>query len=75
LEPACDALIARLELLLNRCDMPRSLADCGVPRSAIPMLAAEAARQWTAGFNPRKVEVNDFVSLYEAAFEARGEGA
>ncbi len=75
LEPACDALIARLELLLNRGGMPRSLADCGVPRSAIPMLAAEAARQWTAGFNPRKVEASDFEALYEAAFESRGEGA
>jgi alcohol dehydrogenase len=75
LEKACDALVARLELLLNRGGMPRSLADCGVPRSAIPMLAAEAAKQWTANFNPRKVEVTDFVALYEAAFEPRGAGA
>jgi alcohol dehydrogenase len=75
LEKACDALVARLELLLNRGGMPRSLADCGVPRSAIPTLAAEAAKQWTANFNPRKVDVADFVALYEAAFEARGDGA
>ena len=75
LEKACDALVARLELLLNRGGMPRSLAECGVPRSAIPMLAAEAAKQWTANFNPRKVEVTDFVALYEAAFEPRGAGA
>jgi len=75
LETACAALIARLELLLNRGGMPRSLADCGVPRSAIPLLAAEAAGQWTAGFNPRKVGANDFVALYESAFEPRGEGA
>lgn len=75
LESACEALIARLELLLNRGGMPRSLVDCGIPRSAIPTLAAEAARQWTANFNPRKVEVEDFVALYEAAFEPRGDGA
>ncbi len=75
LEKACDTLVARLELLLNRGAMSRSLADCGVPRSAIPMLAAEAAKQWTASFNPRKVEVADFVALYEAAFVPRGEGA
>lgn len=75
LESACEALIARLELLLNRGGMPRSLADCGVPRTAIPGLAAEAARQWTANFNPRKVEVADFVALYEAAFKPRGDGA
>ncbi len=75
LESACEALIARLELLLNRGGMPRSLADCGIPRTAIPGLAAEAARQWTANFNPRKVEVADFVALYEAAFKPRGDGA
>ena len=75
LESACDALIARLELLLNCGSMPRSLADCGVPRSAIQALAIEAAKQWTAGFNPRKVEACDFEALYEAAFQPRGEGA
>lgn len=75
LQSACEALIARLERLLNRGGMPRSLGDCGVPRSAIPMLAAEAARQWTATFNPRKVTMADFVGLYEAAFEPRGDGA
>jgi alcohol dehydrogenase len=63
-----EALVEQLERLLRVASMPRSLADCGVPRSAIPMLAEEAARQWTAGFNPRKVTVDDFLSLYEAAF-------
>ncbi len=75
LASACDALVARLERLLNHGGMPRSLGDCGVPRDAIPMLAAEAARQWTANFNPRKAEVPDFVALYTAAFEIRGDGA
>ena len=31
-------------------------------------LAEEAARQWTAGFNPRRVTKADFARLYEAAF-------
>jgi alcohol dehydrogenase len=75
LETARDALVARLEALLNQAGMPRSLADCGVPRSMIPTLAQEAAQQWTAGFNPRKVSAEDFVRLYEAAFEPRGDGA
>jgi len=63
-----DFLVARLEALLNLAGMPRSLADCGVKFSSIPMLAAEAAQQWTAGFNPRPIEKSDFVKLYEAAF-------
>ena len=71
LEEALEALIAHLESLLNIAEMPRSLADCGVQPSMIPILAEEATRQWTAGFNPRKVSVADFVELYEAAFEPR----
>jgi alcohol dehydrogenase len=51
--------------------MPRSLAELGVKRDSIPVLAEEAARQWTAGFNPRQVSKSDFVGLYEAAFESR----
>jgi alcohol dehydrogenase len=72
---AVDALIARLEHLLNGAGLPRSLAGAGVKRDAIPMLAREAARQWTAGFNPRAVTVADFEQLYEAAFTERGDGA
>jgi alcohol dehydrogenase class IV len=71
LEEALEALIAHLESLLNIAEMPRSLADCGVQPSMIPLLADEAARQWTASFNPRKVSVADFIGLYEAAFEPR----
>jgi alcohol dehydrogenase len=73
-EPALDALVARLESLLNLAQMPRSLADCGVKPSQIKILAAEAAKQWTAGFNPRSISEKDFAKLYEAAFEPRGKG-
>jgi alcohol dehydrogenase len=55
--------------------MPRSLAAAGVKRDAVPDLAREAAQQWTASFNPRKLSVADFEALYQAAFEERGEGA
>jgi len=34
----------------------------------IPTLAEEAAKQWTATFNPRTITARDFVRLYEAAF-------
>lgn len=64
-------LAARLDELLNLAGIPRSLADCGVNPSAIPQLAVEAAKQWTAGFNPRPVGEKDFVKLFEAAFEPR----
>jgi alcohol dehydrogenase len=66
-EHAWQALITRLEMLLTLAGFPKSLAECGVERSAIPVMAAEAARQWTAGFNPRPVTEADFTQLYEAA--------
>lgn len=73
-EEAVEALIARLNKLLNIAEMPRSLAECGVNRELIPTLAEDAAKQWTATFNPRKIAAADFVGLYEAAFELRGDG-
>jgi alcohol dehydrogenase len=69
-DQARDALISRLEILLDLARMPRALEKCGVERGMIPTLAEEAARQWTAGFNPRPLSPADFVTLYEAAFEA-----
>lgn len=72
--PALEALVARLESLLNTAGIARSLADCGVKRPMVQTLAEEAVRQWTAGFNSRPVSVAEFVRLYEAAFEPRGDG-
>ncbi|MDB6056617.1 MAG: alcohol dehydrogenase [Verrucomicrobiales bacterium] len=57
--------------LLDQAGMPNSLADCGVEQSAIPMMATEAAKQWTAGFNPRAIGEGDFVKLYEQVFTSR----
>jgi alcohol dehydrogenase len=74
-ETKAAGLAAKVEWLLNLAGMPRSLADCAVTPSSIPLLAAEAAKQWTAGFNPRPVGEKDFIQLYEAAFAPRGAGA
>jgi alcohol dehydrogenase len=70
-----EQLAAKVEWLLNLAGMPRSLADSSVKPSSIPLLAAEAAKQWTASFNPRPVGEKDFIQLFEAAFEPRGPGA
>ena len=66
-EPAWEALIERLDMLLKLAEIPRSLAECEVKREMIPTLAEEAARQWTATFNPRKVSTREFEQLYEQA--------
>jgi alcohol dehydrogenase len=74
-ETKASGLAAKVEWLLNLAGMPRSLAECSVTASSIPLLAVEAARQWTAGFNPRPVGEKEFVQLFEAAFAPRGPGA
>jgi len=48
--------------------LPERLRDCDVPRSCLPELAAEAERQWTAGFNPRPLTRAELLELYEAAY-------
>ena len=62
------ALIQRLQELLPLAGLPTCLKACGVEPAALPMLAEEAARQWTAGFNPRPASSADFAELYAAAF-------
>ncbi|HBW21665.1 MAG TPA: alcohol dehydrogenase [Actinobacteria bacterium] len=64
-----DHLAEKLESLLDLAGLPRSLSQCGVTHSSIPVLAREAARQWTAAFNPRPVAAADFARLFEAAWE------
>ncbi|HXG61388.1 MAG TPA: iron-containing alcohol dehydrogenase [Planctomycetota bacterium] len=64
---AGERLAALLEELLDAAGMPRRLDAFGVPASAVPELAAEAAHQWTARFNPRPVAAADLEALYRRA--------
>ena len=66
-EHALHMLLTRLEKVLSLAGLPRVLADCGVEPEAIPALAEEAARQWTANFNPRHLTNDQFANLYRAA--------
>lgn len=63
-----EALPEQLSDLLRFAGLPETLAAAGVDRTALPKLAAEAAQQWTAGFNPRPIAAADFETLYAAAF-------
>ncbi len=68
-EATPKALAAQLESFLTLTRLPTSLEAAGVKRDSLPMLAEEAARQWTAGFNPRPITAKDFLQLYSAAFD------
>jgi alcohol dehydrogenase len=66
-ESAAEHLAEHLESLLELVGLPRTLDHCGAKPEDVPRLADEAARQWTAQFNPRSVTASDFERLYAAA--------
>jgi alcohol dehydrogenase len=66
-EEAVERLVAEIVRCLTLAGIPQTLAECGVTEEAIPTLAHEASRQWTAQFNPRSLTVEDFTTLYRNA--------
>jgi alcohol dehydrogenase len=63
-----ESLTARVAALTAAAGLPRSLKECGVSETILPLLAEEAAEQWTARFNPRPVTEADILKLYQAAW-------
>lgn len=44
------------------------LRDLGVPQSDLPVLATEAAQQWTGTFNPRPFNAAGALEIYQCAY-------
>jgi len=65
--PTAEDLARRLEDLATSGDLPRGLSALEIPQNALPMLAEEAAKQWTGGFNPRDWNVEGAMEVYEKA--------
>jgi alcohol dehydrogenase len=59
-----EALAVALENILEVTGLSARLSDFGVTAESLPALAEEAARQWTATFNPRPITAADFAHLY-----------
>ena len=59
--------MGRLRDLLVSANMDLSLADLGVKAGKLPQLAEEAAKQWTAQFNPVTVDATALEAVYRAA--------
>jgi alcohol dehydrogenase len=66
-DTSVEGLARRIEELRGICGLPATLAEAGVDTTDLPDLSEEAARQWTAGFNPRPVSAGDLLSLYRMA--------
>lgn len=62
------ALARQIEAMLDAAGLPRHLSQLNVPRSAKDDLAESAATQWTAGFNPRRVDAKALTVIYNDAF-------
>ncbi|MBX9792507.1 MAG: iron-containing alcohol dehydrogenase [Pirellulales bacterium] len=54
--------------LMRLAELPTTLSELGIERSSLASLATEAAKQWTAQFNPRPVGPAELQTLYEAAY-------
>ena len=66
-QTSAEQLAEWLSRLLAASGLKTTLSDLGIASPDLPSLAAAAATQWTGGFNPRPVNVDDFARLYEAA--------
>jgi alcohol dehydrogenase len=64
---AAEAAAQRIVEFLRVAELPTTLTECGVSEGILPLLAEEAAQQWTARFNPRPVTEADLLTLFEAA--------
>ena len=66
-DPA-EALASQVEDWVSMAGLPRRLRDCGVSAGIFPILAEEAAEQWTGHFNPRLTNEFEFKRLYQSAY-------
>lgn len=62
-----ETLARQVEQMLAAAGLPRRLSEHKVDPDTLPALAASAAKQWTAQFNPRPVNVQDLLALYRRA--------
>ncbi|HZS10050.1 MAG TPA: iron-containing alcohol dehydrogenase [Blastocatellia bacterium] len=63
-----ESLARRLERLAEAGGLPQRLGPAGVPKHDLPVLAEEAAKQWTGTFNPRRWDAAGALEVYEWAY-------
>lgn len=54
--------------LLARAGLATKLRPLGVDPLKLPHMASQAAKQWTATFNPRAISEEELLALYQQAF-------
>ncbi len=64
-----NRLADRIVELRQTAGLKGYLAEYGVPVSALRVIAEEASKQWTAGFNPVTVSPEDLEGIYRSALQ------
>jgi len=67
-DDAPEKLAQKLEQLASTGGLKGSLGKAGVLEEDLQMLAGEAAKQWTGGFNPRPLDEAGALEVYRSAF-------
>jgi alcohol dehydrogenase len=68
LDETCQAIAEFSAEMLSVAQIAPRLRDHGVVEADLCALAEQAAQQWTATFNPRRVEAEDMLDLYRCAW-------
>ncbi len=68
LSSSAQFLAQRITHWLNTAGLHTTLAQLGVEHHRLPELAAAAAQQWTGIFNPRSVNQENLLAIYEQAY-------
>jgi alcohol dehydrogenase len=68
LEGGVEGLADFVGALLTKASLATTLRSLGVDPLKLPHLATQAAKQWTAGFNPRPVRDEELLELYQQAY-------
>lgn len=64
----CEGLVEFVNYLVGKAGLALTLRELGVTEEQLPTLAADAASQWTAQFNPRPAQQAELLAMYRAAF-------
>jgi alcohol dehydrogenase len=67
-EGGVEGLSDFVSRLLAKAGLATTLRSLSVDPLKLPNLATQAAKQWTAGFNPRPVGEDDLLGLYQQAY-------
>jgi alcohol dehydrogenase len=61
-------IASEIEEMVKLAGLPTRLSEHGIAESALPGLADEAARQWTANFNPKPVSAKELLEIYQCVY-------